>query len=147
MFNTTNKIGLFSLTYLMHATGGTFSNNRASLQFTAATLTTSTMLLARDARNHSNGLCKVKAQRQKWCRNVTFVMSKFSVSFQYELCAVPPSLIDEYGCLRKGKKSVLCNRLGVVQIDPSTPDVVIVDMQQNAASHHLATWRGRPHVV
>ena len=48
---------------------------------------------------------------------------------QYELCAVPPSLIYEYGCLRKGNKSVLCNRLGVVQVDPSTPDVVIVDMQ------------------
>ena len=48
---------------------------------------------------------------------------------QYELCAVPPSLIYEYGCLRKGNKSVLCNRLGVVQVDPSSPDVVIVDMQ------------------
>ena len=49
---------------------------------------------------------------------------------QYELCSVPPSLIDEYGCLWKGNKSVLCNRLGVVQVDPSTPDVVIGDMQQ-----------------
>ena len=43
---------------------------------------------------------------------------------------VPPSLIYEYGCLRKGNKSVLCNLLGVVQVDPSTSDVVIVDMQQ-----------------
>ena len=50
--------------------------------------------------------------------------------FPYELCAVPPSLINVYGCLRKGNKSVLCNRLGVVQVDPSTPDVVTVDMQQ-----------------
>ncbi len=50
--------------------------------------------------------------------------------FQYEMCAVPPSLIDDYGCLRKGNKSVHCNRLGIVQVDPSTPDVVIVDMQQ-----------------
>ena len=32
--------------------------------------------------------------------------------------------------MRKGNKSVLCNRLGVVQVDPSTPDFVIVDMQQ-----------------
>ena len=32
--------------------------------------------------------------------------------------------------MRKGNKSVLCNRLGVEQVDPSTPDVVIVDMQQ-----------------
>ena len=22
--------------------------------------------------------------------------------FGYELCAIPPSLVDEYGCLRKG---------------------------------------------
>ena len=57
-------------------------------------------------------------------------MRKFSVSFQYELCAVPPSLIDEYDCLRKGNNTVLCNRIGVVQVDTSTPDVVIVDMQQ-----------------
>ena len=26
--------------------------------------------------------------------------------FGYELCAVPPSLVDEYGCLRKGNKAV-----------------------------------------
>ena len=50
--------------------------------------------------------------------------------FQYDLCAVPPSLIGECGYLRKGNKSVHCNRLGVVQVDPSPPDVVIVDMQQ-----------------
>ena len=41
----------------------------------------------------------------------------------------PPSLIGEYDCLRKANKSVLCNRIGVVQVDPSTPDVVTVDMQ------------------
>ncbi|XP_068225089.1 uncharacterized protein [Palaemon carinicauda] len=35
--------------------------------------------------------------------------------FQYELCAVPSSLIDEYGCLRKGNKAVLARRLGVLQ--------------------------------
>ncbi|KAK3877226.1 hypothetical protein Pcinc_018026 [Petrolisthes cinctipes] len=35
--------------------------------------------------------------------------------FQYELCAVPPSIIDEYGCLRKGYKSALANQLGVEQ--------------------------------
>ena len=37
--------------------------------------------------------------------------------FGYELCAVPPSLV-EYGCLRKGNKA------------PQLPDVVIVDAQQ-----------------
>ena len=32
--------------------------------------------------------------------------------FQHELCPVPPSLIDEYGYLRKGNKSTLLKRLG-----------------------------------
>ena len=68
-------------------------------------------------------------------------MLKFSVSFQYELCAVPPSFIDEYGCLLKGNKSVLCNRIGVVQVDPSsTSDVVIVNMQQML--HHIVWPHG-----
>ena len=35
--------------------------------------------------------------------------------FGYELCAVPPSLVDEYGCLRKGNKAILMHRLGVKQ--------------------------------
>ena len=52
----------------------------------------------------------------------------------------PPSLIDEYGCLRRGNKSGLCNRLGVVQVDPSTPDVVIVDIQQML--HHIVWPHG-----
>ena len=31
--------------------------------------------------------------------------------FQHELCSVPPSLIDEYGCIRKRSKAVLVSRL------------------------------------
>ena len=31
----------------------------------------------------------------------------------YELCAVPPSLVDEYGCLRKGNKAILVHKLRV----------------------------------
>ena len=50
--------------------------------------------------------------------------------FGYELCAVPPSLVDEYGCLRKGNKTVLMHRLGVKQCQLQRPDVVIVDAQQ-----------------
>ena len=47
--------------------------------------------------------------------------------FGYELCAIPPSLVDEYGCLRKGNKAPLVERLGVkLQL----PDVVIVDAPQ-----------------
>ena len=59
---------------------------------------------------------------------------------QYELCSVPQSLIDEYGCLRKCNKSVLCNRLGVVQVDPSTPDVVIYDILQML--YHIVSPHG-----
>ena len=33
--------------------------------------------------------------------------------FDHKLSPVPPSLIDEYGCLRKGDKSILVKRLGV----------------------------------
>ena len=50
--------------------------------------------------------------------------------FGYELCAVPPSLVDEYGCLRKGNKAVLMHRLGVKQCQLQRPDVVTVDAQQ-----------------
>ena len=38
--------------------------------------------------------------------------------FQHELSPVPPSLINEYGCLRKGNKSLLMNRLSVPAKDP-----------------------------
>ena len=50
--------------------------------------------------------------------------------FQYELCNIPSSLIDEYGCLRKGNKAILANRLGLKQVSAPAPDIVIVDMQQ-----------------
>ena len=51
--------------------------------------------------------------------------------FGYELCAVPQSLVDEYGCLRKGNMAVLMHLLGVKQCQLQRPDVVIVD------AHHL----------
>ena len=52
--------------------------------------------------------------------------------FGYELCAVPPSLVDEYDCLRKRNKAVLMHRLGlgVKRCQLQRPDVVIVDTQQ-----------------
>lgn len=50
--------------------------------------------------------------------------------FAYELCAVPSSLIDEHGCLRKGNKSDLVKRLGVPETPPSTPDTIILDVSQ-----------------
>jgi hypothetical protein len=49
--------------------------------------------------------------------------------FQYELCTLPPSLIDECGCLRKENKTTLVNRLRLKQVSASAPNIVIVDMQ------------------
>ena len=46
---------------------------------------------------------------------------------QYELSHVPPSLIDEFGCLRKGDKIVLVKCLGVPVSSAPAPDVVLVD--------------------
>ena len=50
--------------------------------------------------------------------------------FAYELCSVPPSFIDEQGCLRKGNKSGLVKRLGVLETSQEAPEMVIVDGQQ-----------------
>ena len=50
--------------------------------------------------------------------------------FDYELFAVPASLINEQGCLRKGNKSAFIKRLGVIECTPATADIVIVDVQQ-----------------
>ena len=49
---------------------------------------------------------------------------------QFELSPVPPALIDEYGCLRKGVKAVLVKCLGVSVTTPPAPDVVLVDAGQ-----------------
>ena len=49
---------------------------------------------------------------------------------QYELSPVPSALIDEYGCLRKGGKSVLVKCLGVSATNPPAPEVVLVDAGQ-----------------
>ena len=50
--------------------------------------------------------------------------------FQFELSPVPPALIDEYGCLRKGVKAVLVKCLGLSVPTPIDPDVVLVDAGQ-----------------
>ena len=50
--------------------------------------------------------------------------------FQYELSHVPPSLIDEFGCLRKGDKTVLVKCLGVPVNSAPAPDGVLVDASQ-----------------
>ena len=55
---------------------------------------------------------------------------KLATIFQYELCPIPPSLIDEYGCLRKGSKAPLAHKLCIQAQRPSPPDVTIVDASQ-----------------
>ena len=75
--------------------------------------------------------------------------------FQYELSSVPSSIIDEYGCLRKGSKAVLLSHLGIpyekgvlhektnlsgdeaVADTVPSPDVVLIDAQQ--LLNHI-TW-------
>ena len=60
--------------------------------------------------------------------------------FKYELCSVPPSLVDQYGCLRKSNKSKLVTCLGVYSCKELEPEIIIVDAQQ--LLYHV-TW---PHV-
>ena len=50
--------------------------------------------------------------------------------FEYELCSVPPSIIDEFGILRKGCKAQLVKKLAVASTEPSNPDDVIMDAWQ-----------------
>ena len=52
---------------------------------------------------------------------------KLGPIFQYELCPIPSSLIDEYGCLKKGSKAPLAHKLCVQTRRPLPPDVTIVD--------------------
>ena len=47
--------------------------------------------------------------------------------FQYERSPVPPSVIDEFGCLRKGDKTVLVKCVEVPANIALSPDVVLVD--------------------
>ena len=57
--------------------------------------------------------------------------------FEYELCPVPCSLMNEYGFLRKGTKSCLVPLLCVLQSQPKEPSITIVDAQQ--LLYHV-TW-------
>ena len=50
--------------------------------------------------------------------------------FSYQLCTVPLSLVDEFGCLPRGIKAALMNRLGIMLSRPRSLIIVIVDEQQ-----------------
>ena len=55
---------------------------------------------------------------------------KLSTLLDFELSPVPASIVDEYGCLRKGNKSGIVQRLGILEASPPVPDVVLVDASQ-----------------
>ena len=57
--------------------------------------------------------------------------------FGYELCDVPPTLIDECGCVRRWNKAILVHKLGVKLNTPSQ-DVFIVNAQQ--LLYHVGGW-------
>ena len=59
--------------------------------------------------------------------------------FKFKLSPVPSSLFDEYGDMRKGNKSVLCNKLAVKLQDPDVPDVDLILTDGNEAIYH-APW-------
>ena len=63
--------------------------------------------------------------------------------FKYELCLVPCSLIDEYGCLRRGSKSPLAHKLCVQTQNREVPELVIIDASQ--LLYHIV-WPFRGHV-
>ena len=48
----------------------------------------------------------------------------------YEQCAVPASIIGEYGYLRRATKSTFVSKLEVDRLQPDSPDIVIVDGQR-----------------
>ena len=50
--------------------------------------------------------------------------------FNYELAPVPPSLINDYGCLRKSDTSILVRKLGSTIASPSNPDILLIDGNQ-----------------
>ena len=50
--------------------------------------------------------------------------------FERELSAVPLSIIDEFGNLRKGNKCILVKKLGIVEETPTEPSIIIIDGSQ-----------------
>ena len=68
-----------------------------------------------------------------FCRLITVGQHRqveLQTLFDYELCAVPASIIAEYGSLRTGTKSTLVSKLKVDDFQPDARDIVIVDGQQ-----------------
>ena len=56
-----------------------------------------------------------------FCRLITVGQHRqveLQTVFDYELCAVPASIIDEYGCLKTWTKSTLVSILKVADLQP-----------------------------
>ena len=65
--------------------------------------------------------------------------------FAYELYAVPSLLIDEHGCLRKGNKLGLVKRLSVLEISPTSADIVIIDVSEQLLLYRIVwSYGGSP---
>ena len=47
--------------------------------------------------------------------------------FEYKLCVVPSSIIDEFGFICKGNKANIVKKLAIISTEPCPPDEVIVD--------------------
>ena len=88
--------------------------------------------------------------------NLRFIFLRFLVISQWHemellpifgLYAVPPSLMDEYGCLRRGNKAILVHKLGVKHHKPPRSNVIIVYSQQllyNVVCKVWMSYRGKP---
>ena len=61
--------------------------------------------------------------------------------FQFELSPVPPSIFDEFGCLRKGDKSVLVRRLGYPLAHAPDSDIA------NSFEKRLNSYPGETYVI
>ena len=88
---------------------------------------------------HSDGCESVSADQfgeQIYIRQgrLLIVGQKHDISiadlFNYELAPVPPSLINDYGCLRKSDKYILVRKLGSSIASPSDPDILLIDGNQ-----------------
>ena len=61
---------------------------------------------------------------------VRSVICQSPTLFNYELAPVPPSLINDYDCLRKSDKSILVWKLGSTIASPSDPEILLIDGNQ-----------------
>ena len=53
-----------------------------------------------------------------------------STFFTFEPCSVPSSLLNEHSCLHKANKSALVKRLEVLDVLPTAPETVVVDVSK-----------------